>query len=279
MLRIAMVTNALAPHLMPVFSRISQTPDVHLHVFSATEREPNRLWDLPPRDFPCTILRENFLTLNQRYIHNNPDVVPALRRFVPDVVVTNGVNPTHLYAFAYASIMHLAHVVKTDGTDISEQKLSTVDRAVRRFVYARSHAFSAASCGGQRLFDSYGVPRGRCFTCCLGVCNEIFFQETQDVEKRFDFIFCGRVEAVKNPLFALDVAVQVAKKLGRKTRILFVGAGSMDERLRQAARLQPGFVEAEFHGFARQEELPSLYGAARLFLFPTRRDPWGKSVV
>ncbi len=275
MLKIAIVTNTLAPYLIPVLSKIAQTPGVCVHVFSATEREPNRLWDLPSLDFPCTILRENFLTLHQRYIHNNLDVVPALKRFAPDVVVTNGFNPTHLYAFAYASMMGIAHVVKTDGTDLSEQILSPIHRAVRRFVFARSQAFVAASGGGQRLFDSYGVPRAQRFTCCLGIRNELFFEKTRNAKKRFDFIFCGRIEGVKNPLFALDVAAQVAKRLQRKTKILFVGSGGMEENVAKAAGLYADLIEAEFHGFARQDELPGLYGAARLFLFPTLWDPWG----
>ena len=34
-------------------------------------------------------------------------------------------------------------------------------------------------------------------------------------------------------------------------------------------------VDAHFHGFALQKELPALYRSARIFLFPTHADVWG----
>jgi glycosyltransferase involved in cell wall biosynthesis len=80
---------------------------------------------------------------------------------------------------------------------------------------------------------------------------------------------------VKNPLFALDVALAAANKLGRKVNILFVGSGSLEPQLKAAAALRPDLAEATFHGFARQSELPDLYRSARLFLFPTLYDVWG----
>ncbi|HJV51248.1 MAG TPA: glycosyltransferase, partial [Noviherbaspirillum sp.] len=60
-----------------------------------------------------------------------------------------------------------------------------------------------------------------------------------------------------------------------KVRILFVGAGSEEEKLRSAAQRRSEFIEAEFNGFASHDSLPSLYRSARIFLFPTLWDPWG----
>jgi glycosyltransferase involved in cell wall biosynthesis len=34
-------------------------------------------------------------------------------------------------------------------------------------------------------------------------------------------------------------------------------------------------LDVHFHGFASQNELPSLYQSARVFLFPTQADVWG----
>lgn len=275
MLKIAIVTNTLAPYRTPVFSRIGQTPDIQLHVFTCMEREPNRLWDYPSLDCDCTILRQRYIQLGQRYIHSNFDVISALARFGPDVIVTDGFNPTHLYAFAYAMFKRLPHVVLTDGTDLSERTLTGLHRAVRRLVYANSKAFVSASAGGQRLFDSYGLQSEQCFRSCLCIDNAAFFPGPHDQRKRFDFIVCGRIEAVKNPIFALDVACRVAQRLGRKTRILFVGSGSQEQRVKRAALLRVAHVEAEFAGFSAQQALPALYRSARLLLFPTLWEPWG----
>jgi glycosyltransferase involved in cell wall biosynthesis len=276
MIKIAIVTNCPAPYRIPVYQRVAQVPGIELQVIFCCEREPNRLWNLPALKFKHAFLRDRFITWKERYIHNNLDVLSSLQQFAPDVIVTDGFNPTHLYAFGYAKIKGLVHVVMTDGTDVSEVALSALHRIARRFVYAHSSAFIFASNGGKKLFESYGVPADRCYKSALCVDNDKFFPRRQGAEQKpFDFMFCGRIEAVKNPHFALEVAREVAIRLGRKIHILYVGDGSQQQDVRNAAAKCAELVHAEFNGFALQQELPSLYRSARIFLFPTQWDPWG----
>ncbi len=250
-------------------------PGIALQVIFCARREPNRRWDLPPFEFDHCFLRERITTLKGRYIHNNPDVILALRKIAPDVIVNDGLNPTQLYAFAYALMKGVPHVPLTDGTDMSERGLSRLHKAVRRFVYGRSAAFLSASAGGQRLFESYGAPAERCFRSYLCIDNEAYQRPPDEGNERFDLIFCGRVVPEKGPMFALDVAREVARRLKRKVRILFVGSGEEEERVRIAATRMTDQVDAQFHGFALQKELPALYRSARIFLFPTYADVWG----
>lgn len=275
MLKIALVTNLIAPHRVPIYSQIVRRFGMRLHVFVCSAHEPDRDRDVLPPDFDCTPLRENYLTVNKRYIHSNTDVVAKLHGFSPDVIITDGFNPTHLYAFLYASVKNIPHVCMTDGTLTSEQELSFIHRAVRRIVYARSRAFIAACRDGLALYDHYGIAPERCYMSCLCIDNGKFGMEGDSHKKQYDFIFCGRIESVKNPLFALEVCVQLAKQLKRKVRILYVGSGELEEDVKAAAQLFPGLVDAEFFGFATQEQLPALYDSARLFLFPSKWDPWG----
>ncbi|RJG08185.1 glycosyltransferase [Noviherbaspirillum cavernae] len=224
--------------------------------------------------FDHAFLRERYIHAKGRYLHNNPDVLGALKRFAPEVVVTDGFYPTQLYAFGHAWMNRLAHVPFTDGTWLSEQALGKLHRAVRRFVFARSTAFLSASAGGQRLYESYGIAAERCFLSHLCIDNERYAAPSVENGRPFDFIFCGRMEDGKNPLFALEVAQATAQCLGRTVRILFVGSGSQDDTVKSAAQ-HAGMVDAQFHGFATQRELPALYRSARVFLFPTRADVWG----
>lgn len=273
--RIALVTNEPPPYRVPIFNRVARVPDVDFQVIFCCEREPNRLWNLPPMEFDHVFLRERITTVNGRYIHNNPDVVKALHKFAPDAIVTDGFNPTYLYAFAYAWVKGIVHIPLTDGTYESELGLSRVHKAIRRFIYRRSATFLSASVGGKRLYESYGVSPDLCFRSHLCINNDVFTPKSLDEPKKYDFIFCARMEAAKSPLFALETAVETAKKIGRKTSILFVGSGSEDNNVRQAAATHQDTVDTDFHGFAKQEELPDLYRSARIFLFPTVADVWG----
>lgn len=275
MLRIALISNELPPYRVPFYRTLAQLPDVTLQLILCSRREPNRHWDIPPLDFGHEFLREHVITRNGRYIHNNPGVIRSLHRFAPDAVVTGGFNPTHLYAFAYSVARGIPHVAMTDGTDISEQGLSRVHRLVRRIVYARSRSFVAASRGGHRLFEQYGIPAGRRFTSCLCIDNNEFASPASFDERPVDFLFCGRIEPVKNPLFAFDVALAASALLGRRVSIMFVGAGEQEDELRRLAEQHADRVQASFRGFVSHGELPAIYAAARIFLFPTRWDPWG----
>lgn len=274
-LRLAIITNHPPPFRIPVYEIIGNMPGVELLVIFCSRREPNRQWKLPPLRFNHLFLRERFVTRGDNFIHNNPDVIAALHRFAPDAIVTTGFNPTYLYAFSYALMKRIVHIPMTDGTDISEQGLSSWHKRIRRFVYRHSHTFIAASAGGQRLYESYGITPRRCFRSCLCIDNDEYLRDVPLAEKKYDFIFCGRIVEGKNPLFALQVAHEAARSMGRKVSILFVGSGNQEDRVKKEAALLADMVQAEFNGFAGQNELPGLYRSARIFLFPTMADVWG----
>jgi glycosyltransferase involved in cell wall biosynthesis len=274
-LKIALVTNTLAPYRNPVFSEIAKNKGIQFVVICCSKMEPNRHWDLPSIDFECLFLQQRIINLHGRYIHNNPDVIKALANFKPDVIVNDGLNPTHLYAFFFARFKKIPHVYMTDGTFISEQSLTSIHQIVRQYVFKKSSAYIAASQGGFDLFEHYQLPKNRFFRSCLCVDNQAYANQTVQEDAAYDLMFCGRLEPVKNPFFVIEVAVKIARKLSRPVSLLFVGEGSLDRQLKEVSSLFPGLIKVTFFGHAQQGQLPHLYHSARLFLFPSFWDPWG----
>ncbi len=272
--RLVIVTNIPAPYRIPVYNLLAQEPDLNLHVVFCSGREPDREWNLGQAGFAHTFLNQSFVRYRGRFIHINHDVWSVLLSLRPDVVVTTGFNPTHLLAYAWARLHGARHVAMTDGTLESEARLSALHRWIRLHVYQHTVAFIAASDGGMRLYRSYGIDDDAMFKSHLCADNALFFNAPPQA-KQYDFIFCGRFEVVKNPFFALDVALEVGRRLGRRVSIVFVGSGGLEARIRTHARDLEADVETTFAGFARQEALPAWYGAARVLLFPTQWDPWG----
>lgn len=273
-MRVVIVTNIPAPYRLPVYAMLAQEPDIDLHVVYCSGREPDREWNLGEATFPHTFLNQSFVRFSGRFIHVNHDIWSVLLSLRPGIVVTTGFNPTHLLAYAWARMHGARHVVMTDGTLESEAALTPLHRWVRRHVYAHSPAFIGASDGAMRLFHSYGIDSSVMFKSHLCADNAQFFAAPPQ-EKRYDFIFCGRFEKVKNPFFALDIARACARRLGRRVSIVFVGSGGIETEIRAYATAMEAEVDTEFAGFARQEDLPGWYGASRIFLFPTLWDPWG----
>jgi glycosyltransferase involved in cell wall biosynthesis len=272
--RVALVTNIPAPYRLPVYEIVAAHQGIDLCVFYCSGREPDREWDLQSTKFKQVFLEEKFITYRNKFIHCNPDVWAALRSYRPTVIVTTGFGPTFLLAFLYAKLNGLKHIPMTDGTDVTEATLSMWHRLVRRVVYRGSSAFIGASQGSFRLYASYGLDRRKTFQSHLCSNNDRYFL-TEPETKRFDFVFSARFVAAKNPLFAMDVAMHVAKRLGRRTRLLLLGSGEEMAAMRAKADEIQACVEVEFAGFVKQAQLPAFYASARILLFPTQLDTWG----
>ena len=277
LLRVALVTNIPAPYRLRMFELLAAEPGIELKLFFCSQREPDREWDLRPLRAPHVYMRERVLKWRGRFIHANPDVWPLLGAFRPDVVITTGFNPTHLLAFAFARLRGARHVAMTDGTAMSEAKLTFVHRWMRRRIYRRTDAFVGASDGSFALYRQYGVPKVAMFKSHLCADNAAFAavstvpHPTRDI----DFIFCGRFVAGKLPLFAIEVAAVTAQRLGRPVTLLMVGSGELEARMRIEADLVSNRVHTQFAGFAAQAALPSHYARAKVLLFPTLGDTWG----
>lgn len=273
MCRVALITNNPAPYRLPVYNAIELNTGIELHVIFCTKKEPNREWNLPPLDRPHYFLKDRFIAYRGSFIHFNFDIFRRLRAIRPDVVITTGFNPTHLFAVLYALRHDCAHIPMTDGTVESERSLGWIHRSVRKWVFKRSRAFLAAAQAGLDIYRAYGCPEESFFQSPLCV-NNAAFTRRDAIVKRFDLMFCGRMTAIKNPLFVLQVGQATAKLLGRRVSICFVGSGPLETTIRSHALSLPA-IEVSFLGFALQGELPRRYGESRVFLLPSLWDPWG----
>ena len=274
-MRLAIVTNIPAPYRVPVYNLLAATAGIDLHVFYSMEREPDRNWDLPAFTHAHTFLKGRMYTRSGRFIHDNLEIFDRLKDFAPDVVLTTGYNPTHLYAVAYALWYQRQHVAMTDGTDLSEAGLSPVHRKIRQFVLSRSSAFVAASNGGRRLFHQYGIGDHKIHFSPLCANTSVDWARTAPIEPPVDLLFSGRLVPVKNAAFFLDVARLVAQRMGRRVRAAILGSGPLEAQLRAQAAAIASDVDVYFAGHVSQAEVPRWFLGARLFLFPTLWDPWG----
>lgn len=267
------VTNAPAPYRVPGWRRVAEAEDIHLDVIYCTQPHIDTSLAATAHGFTSHFLTGRYRAMDRRFMHSDLGVWSLLNRLHPDVVITTGFIPTYLFAFVWAVMHGVPHVAMTDGTAQSEKSLSWLHRFVRRIVFARSAAFVGACEGSRKLFRQYGVPEDQIHTSQLCADNDRFFQLVSATP--VDFFFCGRFVSHKGTLFAMQVAREVAIRLGRRTSIDFVGSGVMEPEMRDYAAQIDDFVDTRFHGYVAQAELPSRYADARIFLFPSEWDPWG----
>lgn len=273
--KVALVLNMPTPYRNPVFVELSRNNIYEFRVFFACHKEGDRDWILSDfSGYDAIFLKENSIKYRNRYIHFNFDIWAALKVFGPDVVITGGFNPVHLVAFTFCLMNKVPHISMTDGTLQSEKTLSLVHKIVRQVVYKHSKSFIGPSEGAFKLFESYGINREKIFKSHLCADNK-YFENFKGAKKIYDVMFIGRFVEIKNPLFVLDVANKLSLKIGRKVKLLFLGAGEQRIEIEKKANRLSDRIEINMPGFIQSCDLPKWYHSSRVMLFPSIFEPWG----
>ena len=238
-----------------------------------TQTEPDRSWTVSNEDLDPLFLGRNVLGRFSGYVHANLDVWKELSKFKPAVVVTGGYNPTYLLAILYCLISRSRHISSTDGDVEFERGLSPLHKAIRRLVRLCTSAYVGPSDSSLELFQSWGATPAQVFKSPLCADNDAL-AAAATAEKKYDFIFCGQLIEHKGPLFALEVASGVAKVLGRRVSVVFLGDGPQQQLVEQRAESLED-VEVAMAGFIQPEETPKWFGQSKILLFPSKRDAWG----
>ncbi len=275
-MRVAIVTNIPAPYRKPVFDLLADRVESVSVVYCAG-REANRYWLTSKSEIVDEVfLKERSYSLSDgfNFVHNNFDVFQALERINPEIIITCGFNPTHLYAFIFSQVKGLLHISMTDGWAHSESTLRLYHRILRKFVYRYSQAFVCVGEHGSRHFLSYGMAPESVFTSRLCADNDRFRASAMPFETReIDLLFAGNFEDRKNPSFFLDVVENLQLVLERPVRAVMVGAGPLQTEIKRA--VQGRGLRIEMLGFVQPENISDVFANSKLLLFPTKLDAWG----
>jgi glycosyltransferase involved in cell wall biosynthesis len=123
----------------------------------------------------------------------------------------------------------------------------------------------------RRILDCYDVP-SRAVEIVAPPVDTEFFRPDAAVAPPPGLTTRGYDLAVAAfvPYKRLDLAVLAARRAGR--RLVLVGQGPDEARLRRLAAEAPGRGEVEFRGAVPTADLPALYAHCRAFLFPALED-------
>lgn len=267
MTKVALITNIPAPYREKMHELVSEYFNGLYSVVYCAERESNRKWEVKYGNYNKQVLSK--ISLNA--IHNNPEIIKLLNKLNPDVVIIMGFYPTMLYAYLWTVFKSRKLIVFTDGTLKSEFFLSSIHRIVRKIVFKKTMAFIGPSRGSGELYASYGIDMNKFFRTYLSV-NNYLFVNNSSIEKKYDLMFSGQFIDRKMPIFFIEVAKIVQEHNG-KCSVLILGNGELEEEM--IGLLTKYNIEYSYPGFIHQEDLPSYYAQAKLFLFPTKNDPWG----
>lgn len=273
-MKVVVVTNIPAPYRIPVFDILRKKLDEKLTVVYCAKSEPNRNWKIRHLGFQHVFLKENMIPKKDgfNYVHNNIEILKHLKSIDPDIVITTGFNPTHIYAWLYTLFFKKKHITMTDGWIGSEKNLTLLHKFLRKLVYKTSEAFIGASKNSVELFKLYGIKKEKIFISSLCIENDKFSNEKSFKERKYDLMFSGQFIERKMPLFFAEIVSKVSKFIP-DIKVLVLGEGPLKNKF--FMKLKENHIDFHYAGFVSQEDLPSYYANAKFLLFPTKLDAWG----
>jgi glycosyltransferase involved in cell wall biosynthesis len=269
--KIAVVTNIPAPYRVLMYNAFAKHLSDNFCVFYCGKMHKDRDWDVQGIEHNHQFMKDKYVFLHGGHIYYDFSIFKQLRKFNPDIIITNTFNPTMLFAWWYAFIHRKKHVVLTDSWLLTINTLSFIHKIVRRIVFSYTHAYLAIGKKCTEFLVHYKVKKSKIFFCPLTIDIE-YYKKFKNTEKKYDLMFSGQFIDRKMPLFFC----QVAKKLmdrGINVKVLIIGNGPMKQDFLDA--LKDNKITFEYPGFIQQKELPGYYASSRIFLMPTKLDHWG----
>jgi len=285
--RIAIVTNIMAPYRVPLFNELASRPEVDLKVLVAASTEPGRQWDWPDDiRFDYKIGCTAAVRLPRgRVVYLAANLAGEIRCLRPTAVLAGGV------ALGYPALLG-ARLAKSrfyswsEATDLSEKATTPAWRWPAKGLLARlADGCVAASSATAAYYRGLGVPPERIHIALLPV-DVGAISAAVDVARRdrdrlrrqlgvdgVVLLYVGRLEKYKGVDLLLDAFV-AARRQVPSLHLLLVGDGSLRDELElRAESLAPGRVT--FVGFRQPRELPSFYASADVFCLFSRQEPFG----
>jgi glycosyltransferase involved in cell wall biosynthesis len=302
MQRLAIVVSHPTQYYSPWFRHLAAESGMSVRVyylwnFGVTEQVDKGfgtalLWDLPllngyEHEFVLNVSRDpgthHFRGLD------NPGLRKALERQSPDAVLLFGHGwKTHARLLWRGAPKGAALLYRGDSHLLGPQprgmKAQVKSLATRRLL-ANVDQFLAVGSANADYFRAYGAGDERITFVPHCVDNARFAAQGNREAGRMRrrelglsdsdvvILFAGKLEEKKRPLDLL----QAFQMLTLPARLVFAGAGPLEEELRQRAA---GVAGVQFLPFQNQTAMPSLFAAADVFVLPSfgRQETWGLAV-
>lgn len=284
--RVAILTNIIPPYRAPIYRAIGEAFQVTVMI---SGREDNRHWMDAGSDlrfnvrtaWGFTVKRELRRDARQiydlRYTHINPGFAWELLRLMPHAVVSHEMGFRTFVALAYGIAFHRPVWVWWGGTLHTERQVHPAKTWMRRHILVplTAHWISYGRSSTEYLL-SLGVARSSILQIQDAVDESRFSRAGAIIPldaPRPRVLFVGQLIARKGLAYLLDAAARLCSR-GVAFSLIVVGDGPEGDTLKQQA-LDQGLSNVWWIPHVDSNEMPLLYRACDVLVFPTLEDVWG----
>jgi glycosyltransferase involved in cell wall biosynthesis len=285
--RVVFLTDIITPYMVAVLAALERRVDLTVLFCSRTGTRAAGWALAEPLPFRHRVL--GGLAIHRRTEHDGADVYPTPRILAalvaegPAVVISGAFSFPTMFAAIYGRFAAARLIIHSDGTSHSERGLGRLHRLARDRLLDEASACVANSEPAAERFIELGADPSRVFRAPHSTNIAPFHAVAR---QRF------AQPRTRSPLTVLHVGRLIARKgvdrLLRAVavmpadvdmRLVLVGTGPEETRLRRLASELGIATQVDFRGFVDQPELPALYAAADIFAMPTLDDPFGIALL
>lgn len=290
-MRVALLTNILAPYRLPVLHALAHTPGWRLRVFTNAVSEPDRSWRVDAGTLDVERVPSLSYTRGGRTLHLPWGLHEALLRFAPQVLVSAELGPRTLLARLHGALSGAPLVAWIEMTPQRVAADGWLRRATAPALLRGAAAVVGPGAAARRVALGFGVPGERIFDAPNAHDAETFAKRLAGLDRdslRRDLraglatrpriaLVVGRLFEIKGVRPLLEAWDRLPDALRSDWTLLFLGSGPLASELARARRAhRPGEI---VHVPAVQPaEVVPFYAAADLLVFPSLGDVWGLAV-
>ncbi len=282
-MRVALLTNSLSPHTLPLCEGISKRIR-ELRAFVSAPSDTFHNFPRPHASFKIVVQRSfNALRLRHRthefsireQLHLPLDTVPQLIRYKPDVILSGQFGARTMFAILYRMFRPQVRLILWAAlSSHTERERSQLRRGLRRWMLRRVDGAFVNGRSGEEYLRTLGFSGPAC-RIPYTIDDTLFRSDGYHPQQQeLRLLFCGRVDSTKGVLrFCRVLHRWCADHPERRVRLQIIGDGP-DCGSIQAL---PPLPNLSFHLLPRmdQKELARHYQNADIFAFPSLMDEWG----
>jgi glycosyltransferase involved in cell wall biosynthesis len=285
-MKLALLTNMIAPYRLPIFSLLADQFDLLL---LHGGREANRdSWKSLEEALPnARVVRAwgwqfrqakkvNGKVFDEKFIHVTPGLISQLLRFQPDAILSNEMGFRSITALAYGTVFRKPVWIWWGGTLHSERNIGTLRKMVRKVVTLWANRWVTYGQTSTEYLLSLGVKRDRIMQSQNAIDEERFRTDVEpawEIRPRPVILHVGQFIERKGIGSLLDAAAGLQQN-GYEFSLLFVGDGRDKSAVERRAQ-DLGLKNVHFRPAQPPDKMPSVYRSADFLVFPTLEDVWG----
>lgn len=265
------------------FNALSDRHNLHFEVWFNDRDHVERSWIIDESMWRFQYRYINTISFPNRKLHFPLNCLKGRR---PDVLISLYAKPSFLFGWVISRIRRVRTGFWVEVTFDRWVRRTAFKETIKKIIFPRVDFIVTVGKDGQNFAQHYGVPLQRIFLAPHRIDSKYYHHfssitgsKRSQVREKLGvvgttFIYVGRLLKKKGLEFLLEAFNQVQCQSRSEVSIIFVGDGVHKNFFRQKCK-ENGLRNVVFTGFLQRSELPYVYAAADIFVFPTLGDPYG----